>query len=46
MAHCLEQSTLAIPRVGYKARFFPDPLILVLDGHYSHIRNLEVITLA
>jgi len=23
-----------------------DPVILVLDGHYSHIRNLEVITLA
>jgi hypothetical protein len=23
-----------------------DPLILVLDGHYSHTRNLEVITLA
>jgi hypothetical protein len=23
-----------------------DPVILVLDGHYSHTRNLEVITLA
>ena len=23
-----------------------DPFILVLDGHYSHTRNLEVITLA
>jgi hypothetical protein len=23
-----------------------DPAILVLDGHYSHTRNLEVITLA
>jgi len=22
-----------------------DPVILVLDGHYSHTRNLEVITL-
>jgi len=22
-----------------------DPLILVLDGHYSHVRNLEVISL-
>jgi len=26
----------------YKA----DPVILVLDGHYSHTRNLDVITLA
>ena len=23
-----------------------DPVILVLDGHYSHTRNLEIITLA
>jgi DDE superfamily endonuclease. len=23
-----------------------DPVVLVLDGHYSHTRNLEVITLA
>jgi len=23
-----------------------DPVILVLDGHYSHTRNLEVSTLA
>ena len=23
-----------------------DPVILVLDGHYSYTRNLEVITLA
>ena len=61
MAHRLDQSTLDIPRGGYKARFFfqwflhfikhtkptkDDPVILVLDGHYSHTRNLEVITLA
>jgi len=57
----LDQSTRAIPRDGYRARFFSqwflhfikhtnptkeDPVILVLDGHYSHTRNLKVITLA
>jgi hypothetical protein len=46
MAHCLDQSTLAIPWGGYRARFLPDPVILLLDGHYSHTRNLEVNTLA
>ena len=50
MAHCLDQSTRAIPRGGYIQRFFyqwflhfikhtkptkEDPVILVLDGHYS-----------
>jgi metal-dependent hydrolase (beta-lactamase superfamily II) len=61
MAQRLDQSTLAIPRGGYRGRFFfqrflrfikhakptkEDPVILVLDGHYSHTRNLEVISLA
>ena len=61
MAHHLDQSTHAIPRGGYRARFFPqwflhfvkytkptteDPVILVLDGHYSHARNMEVINSA
>ena len=61
MAYSLDQSTRAIPRGGYTARYFSqwflhfikhtkptkeDPVILVLDGHYSHTRNLEVITLA
>jgi len=61
MAHRLDQSTRAIPRGGYRARFFPsgffissniqsrqkkDAVILVLDGYYSHTRNLEIITLA
>ena len=60
IAHRLDQSTRAIPRGGYRARFFSqwflhfikhtkptkeDPVILVLDGHCSHTRNLEVITL-
>jgi hypothetical protein len=61
MAHCQDESTLAIPQRGYRARFFfqwflhfikctkltkEDPVILVLDGHYSHTRNLQAITLA
>jgi len=61
MAHCLDQSTCAIPRSGYRVKFFSqwflhfskhtkptkeDPVILGLDGHYSHPRNVEVVTLA
>jgi len=61
MAHRLDHSTRAIPRGGYRARFFSqcflhfikqtkptkeDPVILVMDGYYSHTRNLEVINLA
>ena len=44
------QSAFCFPVVSsfqqtYKAEK-EDPVILVLDGHYSHTRNLEVITLA
>jgi len=55
MAQRLDQSTRAIPRGGYRARFSSvhqtykadknDPVIQVPDGHYSHTRNLVIITL-
>jgi hypothetical protein len=32
--------------IKYTKQTKEDPVILGLDGHYSHTRNLEVITLA
>ena len=61
MAHCLDQSTCAVPQGWIQSEIFSqwflhfikhtkltkeDTVILVMDRHYSHTRNLEVITLA
>ena len=61
MAHCLDQSTCAVPQGWIQSEIFSQwflhfikhkkltkesPVILVLEGHYSQTRNLEVITLA